>query len=73
MRLTDIQVKRAKPAEKAYLMYDGRGLFLFVTPTGGKLWRWKYRIDGRETLMALGKYPDVTLAEARESIPSSYG
>jgi integrase len=67
MRLTDIQVKRAKPAEKAYLMYDGRGLFLFVTPTGGKLWRWKYRIDGREKLMALGKYPDVSLAVAREA------
>ena len=66
MRLTDIQVKRAKPAEKAYLMYDGRGLFLFVTPAGGKFWRWKYRVDGREKLMALGKYPDVSLADARE-------
>jgi integrase len=66
MRLTDIQVKRAKPAEKAYLMYDSGGLFLFVTPAGGKLWRWKYRHEGREKLMALGKYPEVSLADARE-------
>jgi integrase len=47
-------------------MSDGGGLFLWVTPAGGKLWRWKYRYEGLEKLMAFGKYPDVTLALARE-------
>jgi hypothetical protein len=45
---------------------DAKGLFLFVAPTGGKLWRYKYRHDGLQKLMALGKYPDVPLALARE-------
>ena len=47
-------------------MPDGGGLFLWITPAGGKLWRWKYRFDGKEKLMAFGKYPDVTLKRARE-------
>jgi integrase len=47
-------------------MSDGGGLFLWITPAGGKLWRWKYRFDGKEKLMAFGKYPDVTLKRARE-------
>jgi integrase len=47
-------------------MTDGRGLFLWVTPTGGKLWRWKYRFDGAQKQMSYGKYPDVALVDARE-------
>jgi integrase len=47
-------------------MGDGGGLYLWVKPTGGKLWRWSYRFDGKEKLMSLGKYPDVPLALARE-------
>jgi integrase len=47
-------------------MTDAGGLFLFVTPSGGKLWRWKYRFGGKEKLMGLGRYPDVSLAQARE-------
>jgi integrase len=47
-------------------MGDGGGLYLWVKPTGGKLWRWSYRFDGKEKLMSLGKYPDVSLAQARE-------
>ena len=47
-------------------MSDGGGLFLWVTPAGGKLWRWKYRHEGHEKLMSFGKYPDVPLALARE-------
>ena len=47
-------------------MSDEKGLYLQVNPTGSKLWQWKYRIDGKEKLMALGNYPDVSLAQARE-------
>ncbi|MDR3751618.1 MAG: tyrosine-type recombinase/integrase [Terracidiphilus sp.] len=64
--LTDTEIKRAKVAEKAYSLGDGGGLYLWVKPTGGKLWRWSYRFEGKEKLMSLGKYPDVSLAQARE-------
>ena len=64
--LTDTEIKRAKAKEKAYSMGDGGGLYLRVKPTGGKLWRWSYRFEGKEKLMSLGKYPDVSLAQARE-------
>jgi hypothetical protein len=64
--LTDTEIKRAKAAEKAYSMGDGGGLYLWVKPTCGKLWRWSYRYEGKEKLMSLGKYPDVPLALARE-------
>jgi hypothetical protein len=60
--LTDTEIKRAKATEKAYSMSDGGGLYLWVKPTGGKLWRWSYRFDGKEKLMSFGKYPDVSLA-----------
>jgi hypothetical protein len=64
--LTDTEIRKAKAAEKAYSMGDGGGLYLWVKPTGGKLWRWSYRFNGKEKLMSLGKYPDVSLAQARE-------
>lgn len=63
--LTDTQCKNAKAAEKAYKLSDSGGLFLQVAPTGSRLWRLKYRVQGKEKLLALGKYPDVSLAEAR--------
>ena len=66
MALTDTEIKKAKAGEKAYSMGDGGGLYLWVTPAGGKLWRWSYRFEGREKLMSLGKYPDISLAQARE-------
>lgn len=66
MALTDTAVRRAKPIVKPYKLADSGGLFLAVMPTGGKLWRWKYRYDGKEKLMAFGSYPDVSLAVARE-------
>src|SRR6185437_180327 len=66
MALTDTAVRRAKPIVKPYKLADSGGLFLAVMPTGGKLWRWKYRFDGKEKLMAFGSYPDVSLALARE-------
>ncbi|WP_309919472.1 phage integrase central domain-containing protein [Caballeronia sp. LZ033] len=65
MPLTDLEVRRAAPRERTYRIYDGRGLYLEVAATGGKYWRLKYRINGREKRLALGVYPDVTLAHAR--------
>jgi len=64
--LTDTEVRKAKVQKKAYRLPDGRGLFLLVTPAGGKLWRWKYRHEGAEKVMTFGAYPDVPLADARE-------
>jgi integrase len=66
MALADTGIKKAKPQQRPYSMSDGGGLYLWITPAGGKLWRWSYRYEGREKLMSLGKYPDVSLAQARE-------
>jgi integrase len=66
MKLTDIQIKRIKPNAKPYKVSDGGGLFLWVTPSGGRIWRWTYRHEGSAKLMTLGKYPDVPLVLARE-------
>lgn len=66
MALTDTEIRRSKPADRPYKLFDSGGLHLLTTPSGGKLWRWKYRFDGAEKLMALGRYPEVSLAEARE-------
>jgi integrase len=64
--LNDTRVRAAKSREKAFKLSDERGLFLLVTPSGGRLWRFKYRVHGREKLISLGTYPDVTLKRARE-------
>jgi integrase len=66
MRLTDAKVRQTKPGTKEIKLADGGGLYLLITPHGGKLWRWKYRVDGREKKMAFGTYPEVGLAEVRE-------
>ena len=65
MALSDITVKKAKPHEKAMRLFDGGGLYLEVSPAGGKLWRWKYRYGGKEKRLSLGTYPDTGLADAR--------
>ncbi len=65
MALTDIQIKRSKPGDQNYKIADGRGLYMLITTGGGKLWRWDYRFEGKRKTMALGKYPDVSLADAR--------
>jgi integrase len=65
MALTDREVKAAKAREKPYKMGDSGALFLLVTPTGGKLWRFKYRFGGKAKQLALGAYPAVSLAAAR--------
>lgn len=65
-KLTEVAIKKAKPEEKPYKMADGGGMYLEVMPTGSKYWRMKYRIDGKEKRLAIGVYPEVTLAEARD-------
>ncbi len=65
MPLTDVAVRNAKPRPKPYKLGDSHGLFLLVQPSGGRLWRLKYRLDGHEKKLALGIYPEVGLAEAR--------
>lgn len=66
MALTDTEVRKARAAEKPYRLSDAGSLYLWVTPAGGKLWRWAYKHNGKEKLMSFGKYPDVPLALARE-------
>ncbi len=66
MKLTDKACSNAKPREKAYKLSDGGGLYLEVTPQGSKLWRMKYRLHNKEKRLALGKYPEFSLLEARE-------
>lgn len=63
--LSDTAVRSAKPQENQYKLFDGGGLFLLVTPQGGKLWRCKYRYDDKEKLLTFGTYPEVSLADAR--------
>lgn len=65
MPLTDTTIRNTKPAEKPIKLFDGGGLFLLVTPAGQRYWRLKYRAAGKEKLLALGVYPEVTLATAR--------
>ncbi len=65
-RLTDLEVKNAAPGKKDYRLSDGAGLYLVVTTSGGKLWRWSYEFNGKEKLLSYGPYPEVALARARE-------
>ncbi len=63
--LSDIQVNKAKSRESDYKLNDGYGLYLLITPTGGKLWRFDYRYEDKRKTMAFGAYPAVCLADAR--------
>lgn len=65
-KLTDTQIRLAKPRDRAYKIFDADGLYLQVSPQGGKWWRFKYRWDGKEKLLSLGTYPEITLAVARD-------
>jgi integrase len=65
MSLKATATKNAKPKEKPYKLYDEKGMYLLVSPTGSKCWRYKYRYVGKEKTLALGIYPDVSLANAR--------
>ena len=64
--ITDVALRKAKPQDKPYKIAAGNGLYLLVKPIGSKLWRWKYRIAGKEKLLALGAYPVVSLQDARQ-------
>ena len=64
--LTDTAIRKTKPSDKPVRMFDGGGLYLEISPTGGKWWRLKYRFDGKEKRLSLGVYPDVGLKDARE-------
>lgn len=65
MALSDVKVRSAKPEAKAYKLTDGEGMVLLVHPNGSKYWRLRYRFGGKEKMLALGKYPEVSLADAR--------
>jgi hypothetical protein len=62
MSLTNTAIVNAKPGPKPFKLFDERGLFLLVTPAGGKWWRFRYKFDGKEKLLSLGIYPDIPLA-----------
>jgi integrase len=64
--LSDMKVQKAKSKDKPITLFDGGGLFLLITPTGGKLWRFKYRFDGKEKKIAFGSYPEISLLDARQ-------
>ena len=65
MPLTDTAIRNVKPIEKTRKLFDGGGLYLEISPRGGKWWRWKYRFGGKEKRLSLGVYPDVSLKAAR--------
>ena len=66
MALSDAAIRAAKPGEAQFKLYDEGGLFMIVKPSGGKLWRLKYRHVGKEQQLTIGRYPDVGLKDARE-------
>lgn len=65
MPLTDAAIRNAKPTASQFKLADSGGLYLLVKPSGAKLWRLKYRIDGKENAFAIGEYPDTSLSDAR--------
>ncbi len=67
MPLKDVNVRNAKPREKAYKLTDEKGLYLFVSPNGSKSWRLKYRVLGKEKTLSIGLYPEISLSDARKA------
>lgn len=68
MSLTATTVRTAKPGSKTRKLSDGKGLYLEISPRGGKWWRYKYRFNGKEKRISLGVYPDISLSEARDRL-----
>nr|WP_314360694.1 Arm DNA-binding domain-containing protein [uncultured Achromobacter sp.] len=71
MPLTDLAVRNAKSGPRLQKLSDGRGLQLHISPTGSTLWRWAYRFDGKQKLMALDVYPDISLAQAHQAVDAA--
>lgn len=65
--LTDVFLRKLRPPERTARLFDGGGLYLEATPAGGRYWRLKYRHGGKEKRLALGVYPEVSLAAARKA------
>lgn len=65
MTLSDVKIRNLKPKSKAYKVSDFDGLDIAITPRGSKLWRFKYRLDGKDKLLSIGAYPAISLAQAR--------
>ena len=65
MPLTDTKIRNTKPTDKPVKLTDSRGLYLEIRPSGSKLWRYRYRIAGRENVYAIGEYPETSLSDAR--------
>ena len=66
MPLTDSKIRNAKSTDRPYKLFDAKGLYLYVTPAGGRIWRLKYRMYDKERLLTIGTYPEVSLADARQ-------
>jgi len=66
MALTDTAIRNAKPGPKSRKIFDGAGLYLEITPAGGKWWRFRYAFGGKSKLLSMGTYPDVSLTKARD-------
>ncbi len=67
MPLTDLAVRNAKPAAKPYKLADGNNLYLYVAPSGSRTWWWRTKADGKPTTVTLGRYPEMSLRQAREA------
>jgi hypothetical protein len=68
LKLTAIKVRQANPGKKDYKLFDGMGLFLLVKKNGSKYWRLKYRYLGKEKVLAIGVFPEVSLEAARDEM-----
>ncbi|MBP8812268.1 MAG: tyrosine-type recombinase/integrase [Laribacter sp.] len=66
--LSDTKVRQAKPQEKVYRIADARGLAIEIRPTGQKIWRYRFRLDGKANMFTIGEYPSVSLSEARKKL-----
>jgi hypothetical protein len=66
MSLSDAAIRNAKPQKKSIRLFDERGLYVEISPAGGKWWRYQYRFNGKEKRVSLGTYPSVSLKDARD-------
>jgi hypothetical protein len=66
-KLTAVQIRQAKPKDKPYKLPDGQGLYFHVAESGKSTWRYRFRVDGKESICVLGEYPDMSLEQARKA------